>query len=330
MSLRKTKKELPMSVVSLRVLGLLAVATLPAVASAEAILRLACFDANEGAMITVNGVRKGECPLDLALPAGTLVIRARKQPDAQHEQLWEKTLELADGAVKRVEIVLSAPQLTAEARGAQERQAQEKAAADFRADLQAAQGGDEAAIGRVITHYDAIKGVREATYWRGRLEAAHTARAMTAANAGAPDAMDDLASRYEQGLGIEKDAAKAAEWRSKAAAARQHQQAEQKRKMLIKERDSISFVGCTKSVIEQANDIAAGKRNDISTPVTMSTLGYLYIPVWLALDATSAPTRITDLMKVNKELEGLALRPAAWGNPDSLLAQAARQASAAQ
>lgn len=313
-----------------RLLSALALVALPGLAAADALVRIACFDANEGAEVTLNGVAKGSCPLDVMATPGKTVIRARKQTDATHEQVWETTLMLGDGAVKRVEVELSAPQLTAAAQREQERQAREKAQAALVADMAAARAGDEAALARVVAAFEAAGSTQEAATWRNRLERVRATRIQAEANGGSVPAMDDIASRYEKGLGVEVDAAKATEWRNKAAAARNQKLVEQRRAALLKERDNISFVGFTKTMLQGAGDVMAGRRPDVTSGPTMATLVVLYVPVWLASDLVTAPFNTSAMVRVNKQLNALALQPSSWASPDSLLARAERQPDAAR
>jgi hypothetical protein len=81
--------------------------------SGGAVLRIACADSDEGAAVRINGVFKGECPVDVQLRAGPAKIEVRKG-DGDRERLFTKELNLADGTVKRIDVVLGEPVLTAQ------------------------------------------------------------------------------------------------------------------------------------------------------------------------------------------------------------------------
>ena len=82
---------------------------------ADSMLRIGCDDSAAGAEITINGVFKGECPLDIQVEAGTLKIQVVKKVDALHERVFEQEVRMGAGTVKRVDVVLSAPRLNAAA-----------------------------------------------------------------------------------------------------------------------------------------------------------------------------------------------------------------------
>lgn len=80
---------------------------------ANAKLRITCFDSNEGAVVSINGKVKGECPFDTQVPAGTVTVSAKKtSADGAFEQVFEKELVMGEGIVKKVEIELGPPVIT--------------------------------------------------------------------------------------------------------------------------------------------------------------------------------------------------------------------------
>jgi hypothetical protein len=82
----------------------------------DAYLRLRCDGDNAGAIVSINGSAKGECPLDIAAPVGETRIEAVKQlPHGQYRQ-FQQTLTLAAGTFKRLDIVLGRVEFTAEGR----------------------------------------------------------------------------------------------------------------------------------------------------------------------------------------------------------------------
>lgn len=79
----------------------------------NAILRISCTDSNEGAVVSINGKVKGECPFDTQVPAGTVTVSAKKtSADGAYEQVFEKELVMGEGVVKKLEIVFGSPVLT--------------------------------------------------------------------------------------------------------------------------------------------------------------------------------------------------------------------------
>lgn len=78
-------------------------------------LRILCEDSAKDARITINGVFRGECPIDVSVAAGNVVVRANKLLDGGlREQSFEQTLSMGDGVIKKLEVVLGAPRQTAE------------------------------------------------------------------------------------------------------------------------------------------------------------------------------------------------------------------------
>lgn len=66
-------------------------------------LRVTCDDGAAGAEVSVNGKFKGECPVDIQVAEGKVVLKATKLIDGKKE-IFEQKLRIGDGVVKRVEI----------------------------------------------------------------------------------------------------------------------------------------------------------------------------------------------------------------------------------
>jgi len=77
-------------------------------------LRLSCEGAAKDAEVYINSEFKGECPVDIEVPAGILQLYVTKKVDALHEAVSEQEMRIGEGVIKRVEITLGAPRLTAE------------------------------------------------------------------------------------------------------------------------------------------------------------------------------------------------------------------------
>lgn len=97
---------------------ILLAALLAAVSSSQAAdsgLRVTCEGADVGAEVLINGKFRGECPIDLKVPAGQLKLVVRKQVDAERERVFEQDIRMGEDSSKKVEARLSAPRLNAAA-----------------------------------------------------------------------------------------------------------------------------------------------------------------------------------------------------------------------
>jgi len=146
------------------------------VAANESYLRIACDGADAGAEVSVNGVFKGECPLDIQVKPGVVKISAVLKVDASHERVFEQELKMGEGALKRIDVTLSEPRLSA---AAQAREVAKAAAAEA-----------------------------EAAALRKR-EADEVRRLLAAADKGDPASIYALGRRYETGAGVARDFDKA-------------------------------------------------------------------------------------------------------------------------
>ncbi len=75
--------------------------------AASSLLRINCDVGDIGAEISINGVFKGECPLDIQVAAGTFELKVQKSVDATHERAYEQEIRIGDGVAKKVDAVLS-------------------------------------------------------------------------------------------------------------------------------------------------------------------------------------------------------------------------------
>lgn len=303
-------------------------------AQAGSILRIQCEDQDFGAEVFVNEKFVGECPVDSQVPAGNVVVRARKRmADPNFEKIFEKRLRLGDGSAQRIELVMSAPQLTAEA-------LERLAATEAAAILLQAEAGDVSAMAKIAERYESGDGVarnaKAASLWRAKAEAARAQAHLAAAKAGNIQAMESIAGRYDNGLGVERDPAQAQFWREKAATAtrlKAEQEKEESRRKAAREEElqkareaqaraearerkirSISFG-------KNASLMANLKVIDENNPTSVILTGFPSLVVGLAADVISAPTRSTELYQAKNEA---SLRPSTWGKPDSMVAKASR------
>lgn len=105
-------------------LTIILVLAAPLSATAEkSVLRVMCEGEDVGAEVTVNGKFKGECPVDIQVSPGRLLLRVEKN-DASYERIFEQEVRIGDGVVKKVEVTLSR-RLNA---AGQQREAQRQAA----------------------------------------------------------------------------------------------------------------------------------------------------------------------------------------------------------
>jgi hypothetical protein len=90
------------------------------VAAQGSMLRVSCEGETAGAEVSANGQFKGDCPLDIQVQAGALKLRVVKKMDAARVRVFEQELRIGEGVVKRVDVVLGAPEFTPEGRKLEE------------------------------------------------------------------------------------------------------------------------------------------------------------------------------------------------------------------
>jgi len=292
-------------------------------AYADSIVRVQCEEEDSGAEIYINGNFVGECPVDAPVKAGKVQLRARKIVRDDYEKVFEKQLRVVDGVAQRVEIILSAPQLTAAA-GSRIKTAETTAL------LAAAEGGDIEAMKKLAQRYDAGIGTRKdpakAELWRNKAESATAQVQLRAAEAGDIKAMLDMAARYDTGVGVNKDHSQAAVWRKKADMAKLEKTAREdlaksKEKEIYKQR-RVDAAAPFKNVRDGFQLLSAPKKGEAFTNVISSPL---YLPVSTLSDIIELPTKLTDTAKIQSEA---AVRPSTWGKPDSMIARASLQQKA--
>ena len=74
--------------------------------AAGSMLRVTCEGDDIGAEVLVNGKFRGECPVDLQVPAGALKLQVRKKVDDEHDRVFEQDVRMGEGSVKKVDAVL--------------------------------------------------------------------------------------------------------------------------------------------------------------------------------------------------------------------------------
>lgn len=324
-------------------------------ALADNMIRIKCDDDASGALVYVDKKEMGECPMDISLAAGVADLRVVKMMGEDQERVFEKKLRIVDGVVQRIEVVLSPPQITAE--GSRKRNL-----AEYNALLQAAQGGQIAAMHRLADAYQEGRITKSdsvaAANWRAKAdratdaqnEAARKAEAqrqvveaqrqvaeaqkqLSAAQSGDIDAMGKIAAFYQSGTGIAQSDSDAAKWRSQMAVAtreRERRYAEEKRAKAEQERkqntqqkiDSVRFFS---GLREAADDLLFGNTKRKHDSFSGPTAFSILSPASFVTGLVAAPTQTTELTLLKSEL---ALRPSTWGNPDSMIARASRRMDA--
>lgn len=104
-----------MKTINASLLFILVLSASTAANAAGSMLRITCDGDAAGAEVQINGKFKGECPVDISIPEGKYRLRVVKAVDDTHERVFEQEVRVADGTVKKVEAVLTAPRLNATA-----------------------------------------------------------------------------------------------------------------------------------------------------------------------------------------------------------------------
>ncbi len=90
-------------------------------------LRVACDGEAAGAEVFVNDKFRGECPLDVQVPAGTVKLRVVKKAGANPERVFEQEIRFGEGTIKKVEAIFASSRPGTESRAREEqRQAPER------------------------------------------------------------------------------------------------------------------------------------------------------------------------------------------------------------
>lgn len=270
-------------------------------AHADSLLRVTCVDEDNGAAVLIDNNAVGTCPVITAMPAGTYQVRVVKSVGDDQEQVFEQQVVLVDGRPQSVDAELSAPRLTAAAVKA-------KARAGAAQTLEAAQNGDVDAMLALVRLYETGEGVDKspvkAEQWRARaLETKAKAQqnafytSLQQANNGNVGAMYSVAAAYESGEGVTQDRAQAAAWRQRA-----------KNTALNERLEANGFF----------NDV---KHYNFDDP-GMLTSSTTFVPTSLFIGVVESPSVTSRQMQIRSEA---VMRPASFGNPDSMIARAAQR-----
>ena len=201
-----------------------------ALAHAGSLLRVTCEEANAGAIVSVNGKKKGPCPIDVEVPAGVIKLTAAKTYADGQSKLFEQAVEVGDGAIVKVSVQLLSQKAIELIRSAEGGSITSMLllASSYRQgggglvpkdpekyfywSLKAAERGESSsmfAVGQAYVAGEVIpKDDATAAAWFKR---GHE-RASAEAAVGDVDAMVTLGSAYFKGLGVPANRAQAAAW----------------------------------------------------------------------------------------------------------------------
>jgi len=165
--------------------------------SGAAMLRIDCSGNNLNSEVYIDGVFRGECPVDIQVQEGIRKLRFYKKVDQRFERVQEQELRVGAATIKRIEILLPDAQLTAEAKREEE---ERKVAQEL-----AAKADRERAVRAEVDRKNQLE---------LQLRGEHVR-----AEAGDMHAQYSLARRYNRGDGVARDREKGRSWERKAAEA---------------------------------------------------------------------------------------------------------------
>lgn len=79
--------------------------------AAGSLLIVNCKGEDVGAEVFVNGEFKGECPLEVKVPAGRLSLKVQKEVDSFNDRIFEQAMRLGDDVIKNIDVKLGEAQL---------------------------------------------------------------------------------------------------------------------------------------------------------------------------------------------------------------------------
>jgi Protein of unknown function (DUF1566) len=111
----------------------------------SAVLRIACEGDALDADVHINGIFKGQCPVDVAVPEGSLQVRVTKALGTLQERSFEQTLRMVAGTAKRIDVLM-----VAKHEAALQAAAQAQAVAKAQAECEKAKGRMQDAGGGML------------------------------------------------------------------------------------------------------------------------------------------------------------------------------------
>jgi hypothetical protein len=122
------------------------------VGAQTAVLRIMCSEQDVGAEVFINDKFKGECPFDTQVNPGEIRLFATQKAGQFKERSFEAKVKVAEDTVKKLEIHLGEPQLTAE--GVRQEAEQRRLAAEAAALKKAERERKLAEFGQARVDYD--------------------------------------------------------------------------------------------------------------------------------------------------------------------------------
>lgn len=323
-------------------------------------VRVKCDGYDTETKIFINNKYKGKCPkVDIWHPAGKVTLRAQKQIDDEHEQVFIEQLELVEGVPQRIEVELGATQLTAKAKRARQLEAEKRERLAAQADLKAARAGDLAAMAKIAERYTdgagIAKSLSKAEYWQKKRESVLAEADLKAAKTGDMAAMRAMVLRFQKGKGVRQSDKQAQLWRDNIQASLAQKDLASAKSGNIKAMKAVSQRYQTGKGLEPSTDqaqywlrkaeeteqqkVAAAERRKIQKKI--DKINYTYAieslftdkeigvfgsttmaPTATLIDVISTPFNATEQANLSKQL---ASRPSAWAKPDSMMAKAYQQ-----
>lgn len=77
--------------------------------AATAGIRVSCDGDSDGAMVTINGVFKGQCPIDIKIAPGNIKLKVYQKVDASRDRAFFAEFLMAEDTMKKVDVVLGPP-----------------------------------------------------------------------------------------------------------------------------------------------------------------------------------------------------------------------------
>lgn len=74
-----------------------------------AALRVACDGASDGAIVEINGKKKGQCPVDIQIAPGDIKLKVYQKVDDSHERAFFAEFFMAENTMKKIEVKLGPP-----------------------------------------------------------------------------------------------------------------------------------------------------------------------------------------------------------------------------
>lgn len=224
-------------------------------------VRVKCDESDSKTKIFINNKYEGKCPkVDTIVPAGKITLRAQKQVDDEHEQVFVKQLDIVEGKPQRINVELGPTQLTASAKRARQQAAEKREKLAVKTELTAARAGDVVAMEKMAQRYLSGAGVAKnktkATYWQQKRQSVMAEADLASAKAGDIAAMTAMVQRYKMGQGVAQSTNQAQLWSEKIEAAHAQADLASAKKGNIKAMKAVSHRYQTGKGLEQSTDQA--------------------------------------------------------------------------